>query len=248
MARCRFPQPAIRKGRQRLLVSLGIQSFGLLAALMVTIAPVQAQPYTVSLTPQQSFAVSASPTEAVTFTYDLLGDPANTGFRLNVVVRRDAVDVDGTCQEGVLSKTTCKVGSLTLSVNADGALETLDGSPVPSGVDATPILGFPGYVSLGDPEIASGFVALLGQTTGTLIVTIERDVARELFTDRTDAYIFVEIASSASLQFEFDPAITEPDRIRFGPSSSSDSGGSGLLWLFLAAPAVLARLRRRWAA
>ena len=63
----RNPQPATRKRRQRLLVALGIQICGLLAALMVTIAPVQAQPYEVSLAPQSSFVVSTTPTATVNF-------------------------------------------------------------------------------------------------------------------------------------------------------------------------------------
>ena len=209
VARCRFPQPE-KGGNASLLVALGIQICGLLAALMVTIAPVQAEepPYGVSLAPRGSFVVSKTPTAAVNFYYDLKVNTSTFALLFfNVDVIRGAVNKDGNCRTGVLqSGTTCLFATHTLRLK-NGSLAF-----TPTEVIASRITNFPGYVHItrignsgnggdlsNDVILDSGGVPDTNSITikGTLTVTIDERDARALFKERSEAYIFVQLRNES---------------------------------------------------
>ena len=125
------PVPAARKSWQRLLAALGAQVGGLLAVLMVTLTPSQAQTIGIVLEPLGRFVGLQDPsTTTVRVRYRVKGAAATTtlatlaSVRFSVQVLRSAVTRDGTCRTGVLERgKTCKregprgKGSQTLKVD-----------------------------------------------------------------------------------------------------------------------------------
>ena len=122
--------PAARKSWQRLLAALGAQVGGLLAVLLITLSPAQAQTGIV-LEPLGRFVgLQDPPTTTVKVRYRVKGAAATTtpttlaSVRFSVQVLRSAVTRDGTCRTGVLERgKTCRregpkgEGSQTLKVD-----------------------------------------------------------------------------------------------------------------------------------
>ena len=255
------PVPAARKSWQRLLAALGAQVGGLLAVLLVTLSPAQAQTGIV-LEPLGRFVgLQDLPTTTVKVRYRVKGAAATTtlttlaSVRFSVQVLRSAVTRDGTCRTGVLERgKTCKregpkgEGSQTLKVDRfEQNLELLliqgTRTLIAEGETEAVSMDFLRIVGAGD-ELYNRSSSRPQIDSDSDLVTLEVSFsATELAEEKGYGYIVVRIPPEDG-RFKLTGADGKPRGpsvtcFSFGSCPGSSSGGGGGVSVMATAMAAL---------